>query len=148
MFTYSYDNMNNKKIIIVEADIYAPIEKVWERYTKPEYILQWNHASDDWHTSDAENDLRTGGKFNYRMEAKDKSIGFDFTGTYTEVKIYEYIAYILDDGRKVEARFVKNDNATRVVVSFEAEDENPIELQREGWQSILNNFKKYAEENI
>jgi uncharacterized protein YndB with AHSA1/START domain len=131
--------------ISIEVSIKAPVEKVWELWTKPEHITQWNAASDDWHTPRAENDLRTGGKFSSRMEAKDGSMGFDFGGTYDEVKDHELIAYTMDDGRKARITFVPLGNATLVKEDFEAESENSREMQENGWQSILNNFKKYVE---
>lgn len=122
----------------------APIEQVWDRYTQPEYIMKWNHASEDWYCPSSENDVRTGGKFNNRMEAKDGSRGFDFKGTYTEVNFHKLIAYTIGD-RSVEVHFMDLGNNTKVTVEFEAEGENSLELQRGGWQSILNNFKKCAE---
>ncbi len=107
--------------------------------------MQWNHASEDWHSPHAENDLRTGGAFNFRMEARDGSEGFDFKGTYDEVVPLEHFAYTMDGGRKAIVAFQSEGQATRVIVSFEAENENPIEMQRSGWQAILDNFKRYAE---
>jgi uncharacterized protein YndB with AHSA1/START domain len=137
---------NNVKIkITVQNTVNAPVEKVWELWTGTEHIKQWNNASDDWHTPYAENDLQPGGKFLYRMEAKDGSFGFDFWGIYDEVKPYEIIAYTLGDDRKVVTTFERNGYSTNIMVIFEAEDENPIALQQSGWQSILDNFKKYAE---
>ena len=133
-------------MIIVKAHINAPTEKVWECYTKPEHITKWNNASPDWHTPRAENDLRVGGKFIFRMEAKDESMGFDFGGIYDEVEEKKLIKYTIDDGRKVVVEFTGNAKETKVVINFEAENENPVERQREGWQAILNNFKKYVEE--
>lgn len=135
----------NKQNITVETIINASIEKVWQCWTLPEHITQWNNASDDWHTPFAENDLRTGGKFLSRMEAKDGSFGFDFGGVYTQVIPHQLIAYEMGDGRKVEINFSITGNETKVVETFEAETENSIELQRGGWQAILNNFKKYVE---
>jgi uncharacterized protein YndB with AHSA1/START domain len=134
-----------KTVITVESTVNAPVEKVWEYWTKPEHITQWNNASDDWHTPRAENDLRAGGSFTARMEAKDGSFGFDFGGVYDIVTTNEYIAYTLGDGRKVNITFTANGNTTNVVESFEAESTNSIELQQGGWQAILNNFKKYTE---
>lgn len=134
-----------KKVISVKTIINAPIEKVWKNWTRPKDIVKWNHASEDWHTTHAENDLRVGGKFLARMEAKDDSFGFDFSGVYDDVQIKERIAYTLDDGRKVEIIFTVNTNGTNVEEIFEAESTNPIELQRNGWQAILVNFKKYVE---
>lgn len=107
--------------------------------------MQWNNASDDWHTPHAENDLRVGGKFLSRMEAKDGSFGFDFGGIYSEVKPFEKIKYGLEDGREVETTFAKNGENTEITTTFDAENENPIEMQQNGWQAILNNFKKYVE---
>lgn len=135
----------SKTVITVESTINAPVEKVWEYWSKPEHITKWNAASDDWHSPRAENDLRPGGKFSARMEAKDGSMGFDFAGVYDAVTQHEYIAYTMEDDRKVEVRFSREGNATKVVESFDAEDMNPHDMQRAGWQSILDNFKKYAE---
>lgn len=137
----------NKTAITVEATVNAPIEKVWELWTAPEHITKWNNASDEWHTPHAENDLRVGGKFLARMEARDGSSGFDFVGVYDEVKKIEVLAYTLEDGRKVKITFTSMGNTTKVVETFEAETQNSIELQRGGWQAILDSFKKYAETN-
>ncbi|WHY00324.1 SRPBCC family protein [Neobacillus sp. DY30] len=134
------------KKITVETIVQAPVEKVWEYWTEPSHITKWNTASEDWHTPHAENDLRAGGKFLSRMEAKDGSFGFDFGGVYDEVRLHELIAYSLEDGRKVTITFRGQDNVTNVIETFDAETENSIELQQQGWQAILNNFKKYAEE--
>lgn len=141
--------MNSHKIthISVQALIDAPIDKVWKYWSTPVHITHWNNASDDWHTPYAENDLTVCGKFHYRMESKDGSNGFDFDGTYVTIKINELIEYILNDGRKVKVEFIKNGNKTNVIEIFEAEMENSIELQRQGWQAILSNFKKYTESN-
>jgi len=137
----------NKPTITVENTIKAPVEKVWEFWTKPEHITKWNNASDDWHTPHAENDLREGGKFSARMEARDGSMGFDFGGVYDVVKSHERIEYTIGDGRKVRVRFTDEGNETKVVETFEAEGTHSIEMQRGGWQAILDNFKKYTEEN-
>ena len=137
-----------KKIIMIEATINASAEKVWDLLTNPEHIIRWNNASDDWHTPRAENDLRAGGRFLSRMEARDGSSGFDFSGIYTEVKRPEKIGYTLDDGRRVQILLVSRGNTTMVKESFEAEQENSVELQQKGWQSILNNFKKYVEVTV
>ena len=117
-----------KTIITVENTIDAPIEKVWEYWTKPEHIIQWNNASGDWHTPRAENDLRVGGKFVSRMEAKDGSFGFDFGGAYDAVTTNEYIEYTLGDSRKVKIIFKADGNKTKVTESFEAESTHPIEV--------------------
>ena len=137
----------NKTKITVENTINAPIKKVWKFWTKPEHIIKWNNASDDWHTPRAKNDLRVGGSFVSRMEAKDGSFGFDFGGIYDDVKDKEYIEYTLGDGRKVKITFAGNENATKVIEIFEAETTNSIEMQKSGWQAILDNFKKYTEGN-
>ncbi len=131
--------------ITVGTTVKAPVEKVWETYTSPKHIVKWNSASDDWHTTKAENDLRTGGKFLSRMEARDGSAGFDFEGVYDEVKRNELIAYTMADGRKAEIIFTAENNETGMKVVFDAETENPVEMQREGWQAILDNFKLYTE---
>jgi uncharacterized protein YndB with AHSA1/START domain len=136
--------MENQKVII-EAIINAPISKVWENWTEPKHITQWNNASQDWHTPHAENDLRIGGKFLSRMEAKDGSFGFDFEGIYSEVIPFKKITYRLEDGRQVETVFAENGETSKVTTTFDAENENPIEMQKGGWQAILNNFKKYVE---
>ena len=134
-----------KTKITIQITVNAPVEKVWIYWTDPQHIVNWNAASDDWHTPWAENDLRVGGRFASRMEAKDGSIGFDFAGVYDDVKTNELIAYTIGDGRRVEVKFTGEGNKTRVTESFEAEDVNSIEMQRGGWQAILNNFKKYVE---
>ena len=136
---------NARTVISVETIINAPVETVWKNWITPENIVVWNVASEDWHTPYAENDCRMDGKFRYRMEAKDGSAGFDFVGKYAEVKTYEQITYITEDGRKVQIIFTKQDYQTKVVELFEAEIENSIEVQKEGWQAILNNFKNYVE---
>ena len=139
---------SSKKIAItIQAEIKASIEKVWKCWTTPAHIVKWNNASDDWHTTKAENDLRVGGKFTSRMEAKDGSFGFDFGGVYDVVENHKRIAYTLDDSRKVDIHFSTNGNSTTLVETFDAEGENPVEMQREGWQAILNNFKLYIESN-
>lgn len=133
--------------ITIEAQIQAPIQKVWEHWTEPKHIVKWNHASDDWHTPHAENDLKAGGKFISRMEAKDGSFGFDFVGVYDEILPHKIIAYTMEDGRKAKINFTANGRQTHVSTTFEAENQNPIEMQKGGWQAILNNFKKYTESN-
>jgi uncharacterized protein YndB with AHSA1/START domain len=134
-----------KTMITVQNTIDAPVEKVWEFWTKPEHITQWCNASDDWHTPRAENDLRTGGNFVTRMEAKDGSMGFDFGGVYDDVRNNEYIEYTMSDGRKVKITFSAQGNKTKVVESFDPESTNSLEMQKGGWQAILDNFKKYTE---
>lgn len=139
---------NERKKITIEATIFAPVEKVWDLWTDPEHIIHWNNASDDWHTPEAENDLRTGGKFRSRMEARDGSSGFDFSGVYDDVETNRLITYSLDDGRKVKISFTGKNNKTNLVETFEAENTYSMEMQREGWQAILNHFKKYVESSF
>jgi len=134
-----------KTRISVQVTINAPIEAVWKYWTTPEDIVKWNNASDDWHTPYAENDLRNGGKFRSRMEARDGGSGFDFEGAYENIIDRELIEYTLADGRKVKVVFSAEGRETKIVETFEAENTNPIEMQRAGWQSILDNFKRYAE---
>lgn len=131
--------------ITVETIVNKPVEKVWELWTLPRHIIAWNSASEDWHTTFAENDLRVGGSFTSHMAAKDGSFGFDFGGTYNEVALYQKITYTLGDGRKVTIDFSMHDSWTRITETFDAETENTIERQRFGWQAILDHFKQYAE---
>lgn len=131
--------------ITIQATVNAPVEKVWRYYTEPKHIVRWNNASDDWHTTKAENDPRIGGRFLSRMEAKDGSTGFDFEGTYTRVKENELIEYVMDDERKVVVTLDETGGETKVIITFDAEETNPVDMQRDGWQAILNNFKKYVE---
>lgn len=139
-------NAQSATIVTIEATIIAPVTTVWASWNNPEHITKWNSASDDWHTPWAKNDLRVGGTLTSRMEAKDGSMGFDFSGTYDVVKENEYIEYTLEDGRKVKISFAAVGNSTKVVESFDAENENPIEMQQGGWQAILDSFKKYTEQ--
>lgn len=134
-----------KTVIHVENTVNLPVTEVWKYWTQPEHITQWNNASGDWHTPWAKNDLRAGGRFTARMEARDGSMGFEFGGVYDQVAENEKIAYTLDDGRKVTVLFNGIGNSTKVEEDFEAENMHPAELQRSGWQAILDNFKKYAE---
>lgn len=134
-------------VITVETTVNAPVEKVWKYWTEDQHIVKWCSASEDWHTPTSTTDLRVGGKFTSRMEAKDGSMGFDFGGEYTRVKKHEQISYTMSDGRKVDVRFEAKGNQTHMVESFEAEQMNPVEMQQGGWQAILNNFKKYTENN-
>lgn len=136
-----------KIMITVDCLVNAPSEKVWKLWTTPLHIMQWNNASETWHTPIAENDLKVGGKFLFRMEAKDGSFGFDFIGVYDEIEKNKRIAYTLEEGRKVVINFVDQGDETGVVETFEPEHTNSIELQKGGWQSILDNFKKYVESN-
>ncbi|WP_339230895.1 SRPBCC family protein [Oceanobacillus sp. FSL K6-2867] len=137
--------LGKNETITVETTVQKPVENVWEYWTNPKHITQWSNASDDWHAPKAENDLRVGGSFLTRMEAKDGSFGFDFAGVYDEVRQNELISYTLGDGRKVEITFAGQENSTMVVETFQAENTNSIEMQKAGWQAILDNFKKYSE---
>lgn len=137
-----------KTTVEIETIIKAPVEKVWKAWTEPQNIIRWAYASDDWHTPYAENDLHVGGKFLSRMEAKDGSFGFDFGGEYTKVDTHKLIEYVMEDGRKVNVAFMVKGNDTQVIETFEAESQNPVEMQRAGWQAILDNFKKYVESKM
>jgi len=132
-------------VITIETTVNAPVEKVWEYWNTPVHIEKWATAMDTWETVNSKNDLRVGGSFSSRMQAKDGSMGFDFGGIYDEVRPNEYIAYTLGDGRKVNITFTSEENGTHIVENFEAEQTNPVEMQRGGWQNILDNFKKYTE---
>ncbi len=131
--------------IIIQAIVSADIKKVWDYYTRPEHITKWNFASEDWQCPHATNDMRVGGKYIARMEAKDGSFGFDFEAVYDEIVDGESFSYTMPDGREVNVNFKAADDKTEVSISFDAEAENSIELQRQGWQAILDNFKKYTE---
>lgn len=133
--------------ITVQTPIQADVQKVWDYYTKPEHMTQWNFAADDWHCPKAENDLKPGGKLKSRMEAKDGSFGFDFEATYDEVQEPKKISYTMGDGRQATTLFEGNDGNTNLTITFDAENQNPVEMQQQGWQAILNNFKKYTENN-
>ena len=138
--------MENKRIT-VKTSINSNIKKVWEYWTNPEHITKWNFASDQWCCPSADNDLRPDGKFSWRMEAKDQSIGFNFEGTYVKIVENELLTYRIADGRTVDIEFLQNGNEITIKETFDAEGTNADEQQREGWQSILNNFKDYVEEN-
>jgi uncharacterized protein YndB with AHSA1/START domain len=135
------------KSITVSATINAPVEKVWRKWITPKDIMQWNHASPDWECPTAQNDVAVGGKFKFNMAAKDKSVAFDFEGTYTNVEEHKLIKYAMADGRKATVHFVKQGEITKVIETFEMESQNSEEMQRGGWQAILDNFKKYVEAN-
>lgn len=137
--------MEAKTNITVETIVNAPVQKVWQAWSNPEDIMHWNNASDDWHTPRATNDLRPGGSFSWRMESKDGSMGFDFAGIYDKVVPNEMIEYTIGDGRKVKITFSGNDMTTKVSETFETENQNPAEMQKTGWQAILDNFRKYVE---
>jgi uncharacterized protein YndB with AHSA1/START domain len=132
-------------MITVQSKINAPIETVWECWANPEHITKWNYASDDWYTPYAENDLRTGGRFKSTMASKDGAMSFDFEGEYTLVEQNEAIEYVMADGRKVEISFATSSSGVDVIENFDPENKNSEEMQQQGWQAILNNFKKYVE---
>lgn len=135
----------DKTTITVETIVHLPADKVWELWTKPEHITQWNFAADSWHCPTAANNIKPGGEFSWRMEAKDGSMGFDFSGVYEQVTPNECIISKIEDGRQITVNFTNVDNGTKVTETFEAENTHSIDQQRVGWQAILNNFKKYAE---
>lgn len=137
--------MENKSKITVESIINAKIETVWNCWTNPRDIEQWNNASDDWYTPKATNDLRVGGKFVSTMASKDGCMSFDFEGIYTEVIVHKSIKFDLADGRTVAVDFIDNQSSVAIIETFDPENENSIEMQRAGWQAILDNFKKYVE---
>lgn len=134
-------------MISVETEVQASLNEVWDAWTNPESIVQWNFANDEWCCPSAVNDLKAGGEFVYRMEAKDGSMGFDFTGTYDRIEDGRLITYKMADGRKVEINFAQQGNAVKLTEAFEAEGTNSDEQQRAGWQAILENFKKFVEGN-
>jgi uncharacterized protein YndB with AHSA1/START domain len=133
------------KTITISASIHAPLEHVWKMWTEDKHVMHWNHASDDWHCPSAKNDLRVGGEFHYLMASKDKSFEFDFTGTYTKIEHHKLIEYVIADGRKVSVHFEPHGKDIKVTSTFEMESQNSEEMQRGGWQAILDNFKKYVE---
>ncbi|WP_256011483.1 SRPBCC family protein [Desertivirga xinjiangensis] len=137
--------MAEQKKISVEATVNAPVEKVWQVWNNPADIMQWNTPDPSWHTTSSENDLRTNGKFKSRMEAKDGSFGFDFEGTYDKVELHKEIAYTMPDGRTATTLFNGEDGKTTLTTTFDAESQNDPEFQKQGWQAILDNFVKYAE---
>ena len=132
--------------LTVQTTVNAPIETVWQAYNSPDDIIQWNTASEDWHTVKSNVDLREGGQFSSRMEAKDGTMGFDFAGTFTHIEEYKKIEYQFGD-RHAVIDFNKNDNGIEITINFDPEDTFPIEQQQQGWQAILDNFKKYVEGN-
>lgn len=138
---------NETNPITVETTIEAPLEIVWKAWTTPEDIVKWNNASDDWYTPSAENDLTEGGKFVFRMEARDGSASFDFSGTYEHIKVKELLEYRLIDDRKVSVAFEESDGKTQVTETFAPDPDNPNEIQQQGWQAILDNFKKYVDKH-
>ena len=137
--------MSNK--ITVDATINANQQKVWDYYTKPEHITKWNFADPSWHCPKAENDMKVGGKYSARMEARDGSFGFDFEAIYNDIVEGKSFTYTMPDGREVTVDFVPQGDKTNLKIVFDAESQNPVEMQKAGWQSILNNFKNYVETN-
>lgn len=135
----------SKEQITIDAVVVAPPEKVWQCWTEPDHIIGWNFASEDWCCPSAENDLNVGGRYRARMEAKDGSFGFDFEAVYDKVSAPNTLVYTMSDGRKVTTNFESLGDSTKVTTIFDAENENAIDMQREGWQAILNNFKAYVE---
>ena len=131
--------------ITVEATVNAPVTNVWKAWNTPSDIIQWNTPDPSWHTPSSENDLRVGGKFKNRMEAKDGSFGFDFEGIYDEVALHKEITYTMSDGRTAITLFTEQNGKTHLTTTFDAETENDPEFQKQGWQAILNNFVKYVE---
>lgn len=138
---------HEKNSVTIKTTIHAPVAKVWEYWTDPAHIVKWNSASEDWHTPSASNDLRVEGRFTSRMEARDGSQGFDFGGVYTAVDEHARIEYTMDDNRTVKVLFDGDGETTHVTETFDTENTFPVEVQRAGWQSILDSFKKYTEEN-
>ena len=134
-----------KTQVTVETFVKAPVDKVWRYFTEPEHIKRWYFAADDWAVPYADNDLLVDGRFKVSMAAKDKSAGFDFTGSYTRVDKFKLIEFTIDDGRHVRVEFSEEGDGVRVQETFETEKENSVELQKSGWQAILDNFKKYVE---
>lgn len=137
--------MGNK--ITVTATVNADIKKAWDYYTNPVHITKWNFADPSWQCPSASNDMRIGGKYSARMEAKDGSFGFDFEAIYDEISEGERFTYTMPDGRQVNVAFKKDGSQTDVIVTFDTEEQNSLEMQKGGWQAILNNFKKYSETN-
>jgi len=137
--------MTKRINITIETNVKAPIEKVWDTWNNPKQVVNWNHASEDWFSPQATNDFKVGGKFVYRMEAKDGSFGFDFSGTYVDIQDNKLVVTRLDDDRLVSTEFIPENDSIKIVETFEAEGENSVELQREGWLAILTNFKNYTE---
>jgi uncharacterized protein YndB with AHSA1/START domain len=135
----------NMKTITVRETINAPLRKVWQYFTQPEHVMNWNFASSDWHCPAATNNLTAGGEFHYTMAAKDGSVSFDFTGTYEGFEKESVIVYFIEDGRKVIVTFEEEHDGVLITETFEPEEVNSMELQKMGWQAILDNFKKYTE---
>jgi len=133
--------------VTVETTVNVPVEKAWEIWNEPTHVTKWASPSPDWHTTSSENDLRTGGSFKSRMEAKDGSYGFDFGGVYDQVDTNKYIEYTMGDNRNVTITFTEQGGATHISETFDAETIHPVDFQKAGWQAIMDNYKKYAEAN-
>jgi uncharacterized protein YndB with AHSA1/START domain len=145
MLPSPHATMTTPTRITITTHVNKPVTHVWRIWTEPAHIMQWNAASDDWHCPKAANDLRTGGRFSSTMAARDGSFSFDFEGVYDDVQLCERIAYTMGDGRTCEILFAEVAGATRVTEIFDAETQNPVEMQRAGWQAILDRFKAHAE---
>lgn len=145
---YHRKGMDKMEKITIEVTINKPIERVWDAYYLPEHVTHWNFASEDWHCPKASNEFVVGGKFNYRMEAKDGSMGFDFIGIYDEIITHTKMVYHMPDNRQVVVLFNSSNQGTHVEVTFDIEHENSKELQKMGWQAILNQFKSYVESTL
>lgn len=139
--------MTQTKKITVKATAAVPVQKVWNMWNSPNDIMRWNSADPSWHCPSSQNDLKEGGRFNNRMEARDGSFGFDFEGIYDKVDLHKEITYTMTDGRRVTTLFTQHDGRTDIESTFDAESQNDPEFQRQGWQAILDNFIKYAESN-
>lgn len=137
----------NANKITIESTVNAPVAKAWEYYNGAEHITKWNSPSPDWHCPSASVDLRPGGKILSRMEAKDGSMGFDFGGVFDTVKTNELVEYTMGDGRKVSTRFIPSGNTTKVITTFDPENQNPVDFQKAGWQAILDSYARYTEAN-
>ncbi len=133
------------ELITVESTIEAPIDMVWDFWTKPEHVMHWNFASNDWHCPNANSDFNVGGEFHYIMAAKDGSVEFDFCGTFTKIIDKTFIEIFLEDGRELNIQFESEGPSTKIIETFEPEEVNSMELQKQGWQAILDNFKSYTE---
>lgn len=136
------------ELITVEVDVEAPLENVWDLWTTPEHVMHWNFASKDWHCPKASSEFNFNGEFHYIMAAKDGSVEFDFWGTFTKIIDHSFIEIYLGDGRELNIQFEKIKTGTKIIETFEPEEVNSIDLQKQGWQAILNNFKTYAEGNV
>jgi len=139
-------NRNDMNKITVSTTINRPLSEIWEKWTNPTHVMCWNFAHESWHCPEAKNDLHVGGEFHYLMAAKDASFQFDFWGTFQQIEPEKYIKILLGDGREMEVLFESTDQGVVVTEIFDPENQNPADMQQQGWQAILNQFKKYAEE--